>query len=106
MRRQLWVLLSLCLMGCQPEETTETWHSFGEPEAVHIRLSQEAREMLNQFPLVQILDEHLNLTTMVIFFKVKDEEGKEFGLFYRQWDNKWIKRVEQPDGSYSFEDYP
>lgn len=97
-------VLALCLTGFKEKDSI--WIDFGDKEAVYIRLSQAARQLLNQFPLVQILDEHLLLTVNVVMFKVKDETGEEFELFYRYWDGKWIKRVEQPDGSYSFEDYP
>lgn len=100
----LVLLLCLpCVAGCKPEE--QNWRPFEDEETVHINISQEARELLNQFPLVQILDEHLDLTTNVVWFKVRDYSGREFVLFYRFLDGKWIRRTDKPDGSYSFEEY-
>lgn len=95
--------LLLLVVGCK--ESDEHWRPFGDKEAVQIHLSQQARYLLNQFPLVQILDETLDFTTDIVIFKVKGEDGEEFELFYRYWDGKWIKRVQKPDGSYSFEEY-
>jgi hypothetical protein len=91
--------------GCKVPQT-ETYVPFGPAEAIHIKLSQEARELLNQFPLVQILDEHLDLTVNIVWFNVRDESGEEFVLFYRHWDGTWIKRTKRPDGSNAFEPYP
>jgi len=93
----------LLMLGCQEQENR--WVPFGEEEAVFIHLSKSARQLLNQFPLVQILDEHLDLTSGIIWFTVRDKTGEEFDLFYRYWDERWMKRVYLEDGSYSFEDY-
>ena len=103
---RLLLLLSLGLVatGCKPV-SEEHWRPFGDTEAVLIRLSPEARQLLNQFPLVQILDETLDLTTDIVIFKVRDADGKTFELFYRYWDQKWMKRTVRPDGSYKLEDY-
>jgi len=108
-RSGLWCLAGLgviFLMGCQPLEPEERWVPFGEREANHIVLSRAAREFLNQFPLVQILDEHLDLTVNIVWFDVRDEDGEEFVLFYRYWDGTWIKRTRNSDGSNNFEPYP
>ena len=100
--RILALALILGMCGCKTEE--ERWKPFGREEAVKIHLSKEARELFNQFPLIQILDERLDYTSNVVFLKVRDEKGKEFEIFYRYWDGKWMKRTEKPDGSYDFEE--
>lgn len=98
--RYLVVLLAILSIG---------WTSRGQcPEVVEMPyIHSSNREFIEKtFPLLDILDEWIDWTGNISFYKVKNKQtGEVFELFYRWWDENWVKRTPRNDDKavYNFE---
>jgi len=87
------------------------WLDDIKQQGVELEISRATREILNQFPFLQILDDWTDITSGIVLFECLDKrDNKKCDVFYRYWDGKWIKRYpaksekKHPDDPYTFEE--